>query len=277
MPGGLVDSHRAVRQHIRWWARARASYTDWRRMVSARRRSIDRNSTQIIFPFYHYVFPDERLAFERQLAYMRNYGDYLSLDDALKVIASPNRSRRDRFFCLTFDDGIASCYQHAFPILAEKNVPATFFIIADYTEHIAAGQVRHAAAMPGLKFSVEYVTWDECREMQENGMTIGSHTCSHRRLSELDDIDALTEMRNSKALIERELGRACDHFASPWGRPNIDYRRGKHEVMARNLGYRSFSAVARGGMNYGESPYFVKRDFLYAHWDVRLLDFYFGR
>jgi peptidoglycan/xylan/chitin deacetylase (PgdA/CDA1 family) len=61
--------------------------------------------------------------------------------------------------------------------------------------------------------------WPTLRRMQRRGWTIGSHTCSHRALAQLDAATASEELRTSLADIRRELGASEVPFAYPYGRP----------------------------------------------------------
>jgi len=130
--------------------------------------------------------------------------------------------------------------------------------------------------MVGLKFNVRYFTWHECREMAEGGMVIGAHTLSHSRLSEMADEQVLKDLTSCKKIIEKKLGRPCDHFACPWGRPGRDFLPKHHELIAQQAGYKSFLTVERGIMRQGDSPYFVKRDFTYANMANGQLRYFFG-
>ena len=102
--------------------------------------------------------------------------------------------------------------------------------------------------------------------MADNGFTIGSHTASHVRLSALDTSGVEAELSESKAVIERELGRECSHLCCPWGRPGVDFLPDRDPALARELGYRSFLTTQRGGMRTGGSPYDVSRDLVLASW-----------
>ena len=42
----------------------------------------------IRFPYYHHVFDDERRGFARQLDYLRQFGDFVAIDDAAAMLAS---------------------------------------------------------------------------------------------------------------------------------------------------------------------------------------------
>ncbi len=57
------------------------------------------------------------------------------------------------------------------------------------------------------------------RRLLAAGWTIGSHSCSHRTLSQLDDADLRAEVMTSRDVIERVLGVAVTQFAYPYGGP----------------------------------------------------------
>jgi peptidoglycan/xylan/chitin deacetylase (PgdA/CDA1 family) len=62
------------------------------------------------------------------------------------------------------------------------------------------------------------LSWDELRELaREPEVTIGAHTLSHPILAKLDTTAAEREIAESKALLERRLGRPVRHFAYPFG------------------------------------------------------------
>ncbi len=97
-----------------------------------------------------------------------------------------------------------------------------------------------------------FLNWDEAREMQAAGMSFGSHTHNHEVLSGLPLEHQIAELSESRAILERELGRRVDILAYPVGRPytfNADTR-----VALEQTGYRSaFSfyggANIRGNLN----------------------------
>ncbi|HYR95514.1 MAG TPA: polysaccharide deacetylase family protein, partial [Candidatus Binatus sp.] len=72
------------------------------------------------------------------------------------------------FYSLTFDDGHASDYTEAFPVLAELGLRATFFVV------------------PTLVDTPGHVTWQQLREMVAGGMEIGSHSLTHPFVDRLD-------------------------------------------------------------------------------------------
>jgi peptidoglycan/xylan/chitin deacetylase (PgdA/CDA1 family) len=63
----------------------------------------------------------------------------------------------------------------------------------------------------------------EVAALAEAGMEIGAHTVSHPILSTLSADESWKEIADSKAALERVLGRGVATFAYPNGRPNKDF------------------------------------------------------
>lgn len=62
------------------------------------------------------------------------------------------------------------------------------------------------------------LSWDELQDLaREPDVTIGAHTLSHPVLAKLHTTAASREIAESKALLERRLGRPVRHFAYPFG------------------------------------------------------------
>jgi len=64
-----------------------------------------------------------------------------------------------------------------------------------------------------------YATEDELKEMAAEGLTIGSHTVSHRVLSKLSESEQRTELADSRSYLTDEVGiDTVDTFCYPMGR-----------------------------------------------------------
>jgi len=93
---------------------------------------------------YHRVVEDFRTAaarsippmlisaqtFERQLDWIGSRFDFITLDDVAAWAEGAHRFGRPAA-AITFDDGYADVYQHAFPILRRKGIPAAVFVVTD--------------------------------------------------------------------------------------------------------------------------------------------------
>jgi hypothetical protein len=252
-----ATTFREFRARSPWLKRLRSQFHFLRKPVIFARslsRTFERDSGWIRFPFYHYVFDDEREDFERQLRYLKSHGCFISFDDAISLLESTDPID-GRYFVLSFDDGFKNCFQNALPILLENKVPCTFFISVEY---IGSCLTKFPNAF-GYAAPVEFLTWDDCRRLQAAGMIIGSHALSHRSLIDLDFEKAFHELEDSKRQIECQLGCACNHFAAPRGKPGIHFSVERDPEIAGQVGYRSFATAQPGAMRRGQSPFSLKR------------------
>ncbi len=62
------------------------------------------------------------------------------------------------------------------------------------------------------------LTWDQIKEMAENGISFGTHTVSHPILSRTSLEMAEREIRESKRTIEEKIGKSVTSFAYPFGK-----------------------------------------------------------
>jgi peptidoglycan/xylan/chitin deacetylase (PgdA/CDA1 family) len=133
-------------------------------------------------------------------------------------------SEGGRVACVTFDDGYRSVLELAKPILDRHGYPGTLFVPTDWP---GAGRPMR---WPGIdrwigtphERELEALGWRELRELADAGWEIGSHTCSHPRLPQLDAGALARELRDSRARIEQELERSCVSLAYPYG--DVDAR-----------------------------------------------------
>jgi len=100
---------------------------------------------------------------------------------------------------LTFDDGNLSDYDIAFPILGERGVRATFFLIVDKIGEDG------------------YLNWAQISEMNRHGMNFGSHSLTHQSMVKLSQNMMMNEFVQSKHLLEDKLGIEITSFSYPFG------------------------------------------------------------
>lgn len=92
----------------------------------------------------------------------------------------------------------------------------------------------------------ELMTWEQITQLIRGGMTIGSHTHTHRVLTTLDDAEVRAELRTSKAVLEERLGTPVQSLAYPCGGHGTFDSRSRR--LAEECGYRlAFSFT--GGTN----------------------------
>lgn len=148
------------------------------------------------------VTPD---AFARHLDILAGH-DVVSLDAALDRLDAGDASPA---FVLTFDDGFADVYEHAWPELRRRGLPFTIYLATAYVGAPMRWEGATATGRPGLG-----LTWGQLRELLDFGLcTIGNHTHHHVRPESLtaEELDACTDA------VERHLGVTPRHFTYPWG------------------------------------------------------------
>ena len=259
-----------------WHAPLRAAARDVALRTLAVGQRIDDTGNWIRFPYYHHVFDDERADFARQLRYLAGFGEFISLDDAVALLETDG-AIDGRYFCVSFDDGLKSCLTGALPILAERSIPATFYVVtAMIGRTLAPGDeaARRDFGFRGRHTSLDFLTWDDCRTMVRSGMFIGSHCRNHVRLAHLGTEDAVAELSESKAAIEREVGAKCHHLCPPYGIPEKDFLPERDGGLARDAGYRSLAMGWRGAMRQGDDPFRLRRDHLIAGWGNHQLKYF---
>ena len=107
----------------------------------------------------------------------------------------------DRTVAITIDDAYLSVYQEAWPRLKALNMPFTLFVA---TQPIDANRYG-------------YMTWDQIRELQAGGVTIGSQTRSHPHMHQISIEQSKSEIAESNARFIAELGLRPSLFAYPYG------------------------------------------------------------
>jgi peptidoglycan/xylan/chitin deacetylase (PgdA/CDA1 family) len=88
-----------------------------------------------------------------------------------------------------------------------------------------------------------FLNWDEAGEMIRGGMAIGSHTHSHRVLSQLDAEQQYEELSQSRDLLKKHLGISAEVLSYPvGGRTSFT---AQTQLLVRQAGYRA--AISHDG------------------------------
>ncbi|MEK9680087.1 MAG: polysaccharide deacetylase family protein [Rhodospirillaceae bacterium] len=238
-----------------------------------------RTPSCVRFPYYHHVFDDERLGFSRQIEYLKNFGDFIGIKEAVEVLTSPGKLS-DQYFCLSFDDGFKSCATHAMPILVEQGVSAVFYVTSSFIGRSVAPDDPIAVETFGYRGGshlLEFMTWDDCRQAVATGIVIGSHSVTHPKFQALSADAMATQLVQSKADIESQLGSACKHFCIPYGMALSEPNYPPLVEAARTASYRSIVTGLRGPNMAGHDPYRIRRDHMLANWSNAQLRYFLSR
>jgi peptidoglycan/xylan/chitin deacetylase (PgdA/CDA1 family) len=91
---------------------------------------------------------------------------------------------------------------------------------------------------------VAMLSWEQVRELDRRGVTIGSHTMTHPRLGCLDAASVAREVVESRRALEAALGHDVRLFAYPFGRWADISAEAKRAVIA--AGYRAACTTVDG-------------------------------
>jgi peptidoglycan/xylan/chitin deacetylase (PgdA/CDA1 family) len=114
---------------------------------------------------------------------------------------------------LTFDDGYRNFLTSALPRLVARNMSVSIFLITDRIQPETQSHVNKWRESD----DEGYLSWEEIKTLQQRGVEIGSHTCSHRKLSEIVPVEAERELAVSHQTIAARLSQATMPLAFPYG------------------------------------------------------------
>ena len=184
----------------------------------------------------------EARLFKQHIAYLADNGWQTRL---IKDLASPELLT-PKTVIITFDDGYADNFEGALLPLVDHNMQATWFITTDCIG-------KYASWMGSNRPETRMLDKQQLREMANQGMEIGSHTCSHPDLECLPYAEQLEQVHTSKELLESLLGSSVSSFAYPYGRYNME------SVKAlRKAGYQ-FACSVRSGWSLKGSDFLAIR------------------
>lgn len=205
--------------------------------------------------------------FEEQMRWLRAHYDVVPLGELVERLGRGNATHTA---AITFDDAYGGVFLHATPILRALELPATVFVVTDASDRLCgfwwdhpscARSTQHRerllvtlrgdqqAILPDERFPALIVptkaqrpaSWEAIREAAAAGFDIGSHSCAHRTLTQLDDGELRDEVWRSREMIAQQVGKAPDWFAYPYG---IQDRRVRDAVA--HAGYRGAVGLELG-------------------------------
>jgi peptidoglycan/xylan/chitin deacetylase (PgdA/CDA1 family) len=186
--------------------------------------------------------------FAQHMQYLRDL-EYSAINVAEAVRLLQSRELTKKYVAVTFDDGYADFYTHAFPALSRHGFTATMFLP---TAYIGTSRMQFKGR--------DCLTWSEVRELRKHGMCFGSHTVTHPQLSTFGNGAVKDEIVNSKQTIEDNLGEPVDSFSYPFAFPenNKPFVRELRNIL-EDSGYRQGVSTCIGTARQQEDPYFLRR------------------
>ena len=140
-------------------------------------------------------------------------------------------------------------YTHAFPILKKYGFKSVIYLLG--TLKYNKWDVDNSEN-PEKRFPL--MDDNEILEMQEYGIEFGGHSMTHSKMSKLDKNTAREEIIESKAILEKKLGRKLNCFAYPYGDRDEGVKK-----FAEEEGYEFAVATDSGDISFQEDLYNIRR------------------
>jgi peptidoglycan/xylan/chitin deacetylase (PgdA/CDA1 family) len=174
---------------------------------------------------YGYAVPAGQ--FERQLDTIRRAGfETISLGQLFDGLDGKAPLPR-KPIVLTFDDAYRNIHQAAWPLMRERAMTGTLFVVADHV-----GGSNEWDQTKGM-VRLELMDARELKEMAASGWEIGSHGCRHVELAKLDENKQRDEIFRSRRQLASLLGISPEFYAYPFGSYTEPVK-----GMLREAGYR---------------------------------------
>ena len=150
----------------------------------------------------------DRAAFREHVAFLASGA--VRVTDIAGVLAQPEDAQA---VALTFDDAFANFATEAWPLLRDRGLPATLFVVSGHVGGTNAWGGREQAGIPTLPL----LDWDDLGRLAEEGVTLGAHSRTHPDLRGTDDAALEDELAGSAEVIAARTGRRPEAFAYPYG------------------------------------------------------------
>lgn len=174
--------------------------------------------------------------FKSQMRWLKRLGyQGVSLSELIPYLTG---EKQGKVVGITFDDGYDNVYRNALPILTELGFSSTNFIVTNEL----AGQ-NHWAQLTGSPMA-QLMSIEQIRDWHHQGQEIGSHTASHIHLDKTPKEQALTELTQSKYVLEHILQTEVGAFCYPYGSESQEARQ-----WVAQAGYRIATSTQRGLAN----------------------------
>lgn len=185
--------------------------------------------------------------FREQMKYLKdNEYTTLTFDELYKFLVD-NKPIPKKSVIITFDDGYKDNYENAYPILKQFGLNATIFVITDTIDK-----------------DKNYLTSNELKELDQNGIDIESHTVGHEQLNKLTYEKQLDTLIKSRKSLERILGREVKYIGYPFGKWNNNTL-----IAVKDAGYSMAFTTVSGWSNKEQGIYTLYRVYISANYNIR--------
>jgi peptidoglycan/xylan/chitin deacetylase (PgdA/CDA1 family) len=198
--------------------------------------------------------------FRQKMEWLKEHYDLVSLGELFELCAS------DRLFiAITFDDGYASWYDQAVPVLEELQIPAVFFVCSGFVDLMGKEGERFCRENFKRSQRLLPLTRKQLIDLASHPLfEVGGHSMNHIDLGKVTDREELErEIDGDRKQIEDWTGEEVRWFAYPFGgRSNASPEAIEY---LRQSSFRAAFTLIPGFLGTNNEEFLIGRDSL----DVR--------
>jgi peptidoglycan/xylan/chitin deacetylase (PgdA/CDA1 family) len=201
--------------------------------------------------------------FERQIAALAEFVEFVPLLDLPRRLATAAPCGKP-LVCLTFDDGYASVYSCALPIIQRYRAPATVFVVTSV--------IGRREPMPFDRWSRSHrdkvpaeawrtMDWGELERCVASGvMTLGAHSHQHLQGQNCTPAQLAEESARSRAVLLQRFGEAqARAYAYPYGSTRLGQVKPEYVRAVQSAGYQLAVTTNLGLASLATDPYLLPR------------------
>ena len=175
--------------------------------------------------------------FEQHMKWLKEYGYTSITPEELYEFIVNGSELPEKPVLITFDDGYKDNYTNAYPIMKKYGFTGTIFVVTGF-----------------LGVYDNYMTWEQAKELADNGFSIESHTYSHKSMTETSDEEISKELTKSRDTIKNKLGIDADFMAYPTGTYNLHIAE-----LVQKAGYKGAFTIKYDNVSRESNVYALER------------------
>lgn len=145
----------------------------------------------------------------------------------------------DKTIVFTVDDAYASIMSDGWPMLKAAGIPMTIFVSTDPVDAGTKG----------------YLTWDQLRQLERDGVHIAHHTASHLHMVDSDIETVRSDIERANKRFQEELGFEPKIFAYPYGEYSLKLK-DMLKLMGFKAAFAQYSSVIHSASDRFDLPRF---------------------
>ena len=175
--------------------------------------------------------------FEQHMKWLKEYGYTSITPEELYEFIVNGSELPEKPVLITFDDGYKDNYTNAYPIMKKYGFKGTIFVVTGF-----------------VGVYDNYMTWEQAKELADNGFSIESHTYSHKSMTEASDEEISKELTKSRDTIKNKLGIDADFMAYPTGTYNLHIAE-----LVQKAGYKGAFTIKYDNVSRESNVYALER------------------